>query len=140
LLLDLARLMPDTQAKLERMRGLEGSSAARFGAEWVARIAAAKRLPKEAWPVLELSERLSPQQEAVVDLMSAALRQIGAEQGVSPSAIATRRDLEQVVLGRPDAPLLHGWRGAVAGQALRAVAEGTVRVRVERGALVLESA
>jgi ribonuclease D len=140
LIIDLSRLMPDTPAKLDKMRGLEGSSAAKFGAEWVGRIAAAKRLPREQWPVLDLAERLTPQQEAVVDLMLAVLRQIGAEQGVSPSAIANRRDLEQVVLGRHDVPLLHGWRDAVAGQALSAVAQGRVRVRVERGALVLEAA
>lgn len=140
LLLDLARLMPDSAAKLERMRGLEGSSVAKFGAEWVARIAAAKKLPREQWPVLELSERLTVEQDAVVDLLMAVLRQIGAEQDVTPSAIANRRDLEQLVLGNSEVPLLHGWRGAVAGQILRDVAVGHLRVRVEGGALVLDAA
>ena len=140
MLIELARQMPDTLAKLGRVRGLEAAVANRHGQKLVTLIAAARRLPPEQWPVLDLAERLDASQEAVVDLLAGVVRQLGADQGVSPSAIACRRDLERVLLGDTEVSLLHGWRGMLAGQALCDIVAGKTRVRVEAGRLVLEPA
>ncbi|MCK9529335.1 MAG: ribonuclease D [Gammaproteobacteria bacterium] len=140
ILVELARQLPDSLGKLGRVRGLEAGIATRHGATLVELIAGAKRLPAAEWPVLDLAERLSASEEAVVDLLTGLVRQLGADQGVSPAAIAGRRDLEQLVLGNTDLPLLHGWRGVLVGHTLRAVVAGEATVRVCKGRLLLEAA
>lgn len=136
-LIELARQMPDTLARLGRMRGLEASVINRHGSQLTELIADARHLPPQDWPVLDLAERLTPSQEAVVDLLAGVVRQLGADQDVSPAAIASRRDLERVLLGEADVPVLHGWRGVLAGETLRAIIAGETVVRVEKGRLVL---
>ncbi len=140
MLIELARQMPDSPAKLARMRGLEAPVTNRHGKVLMELISTARRLPSAEWPVLDLAERLSASQEAVVDVLAGVVRQVGADQGVSPAAIAGRRDLERLLLGDKEVPLLHGWRGVLVGQTLRAVIAGEAGVRVEGGRLVIEAA
>ena len=59
-----------------------------------------------------------------MDLLSAALRLAADQHELSPTAIATRKDLEKLVRGDTDIELLHGWRRTVAGSLLQAVMAG----------------
>lgn len=137
LLLDLARLMPENRSRLERLRGLEKGSLDRYGAHWVSLIAAARKEPRDQWPLLEQGERLTPRQEAVLDLMGAVLQQTAAEHGISPSAIAGRRHLEQLLLGNGDTPLTRGWRGALVGETLLSLLEGRLHISVSNGGVTI---
>ncbi len=136
-LLDLARQMPADEARLRRIRGLEEGSIQRHGASLLRLIGKAKQLPKEQWPTLKEGRRLSPEQEPLVDMLMALLRKRCQEQRISPSAVAGRRDLEQLILGKSDIPLLHGWRAAIAGETLRALLQGELTLGIERGRLVV---
>lgn len=134
-LLDLAKQMPAEETRLRRIRGLEEGSVQRHGAKLLQVIAEAKRLPKEQWPTLKEGQRLPPEQEPLVDMLMALLRERCQQQRVSPSAVAGRRELERLVLGESDIPLLHGWRAAIAGQALQALLSGELALQVEDGQL-----
>ena len=48
----------------------------------------------------------------------ALLRACCEEAQVTPAAVASRRDLERLVLGDREVPLLHGWRAAIADDEL----------------------
>ncbi len=124
-LTDLARRTPKDMTSLGKVRGLEPGIIRNQGEALLALIAAGRATPKAQWP----SDRrpgapLSHQQEALVDLLSAALRLIAAEHQLSPTAIANRKDLDKLVRGEQDIELLHGWRRTVAGEPLLAVAHG----------------
>lgn len=136
-LLDLAKQMPADEGRLRRIRGLEEGSVQRHGANLLRLIAEAKQLPKEQWPTLKEGQRLPPQQEPLVDVLMALLRERCQQQRISPSAVAGRRELERLVLGESDIPLLHGWRAAIAGQALQALLRGELMLLVESGRLVV---
>lgn len=136
-LLDLAKQMPTDEGRLRRIRGLEEGSVQRHGANLLRLIAEAKQLPKEQWPTLKEGQRLPLQQEPLVDVLMALLRERCQQQRISPSAVAGRRELERLVLGESDIPLLHGWRAAIAGQALQALLRGELMLLVESGRLVV---
>jgi ribonuclease D len=139
-LLELARRQPvDTQG-LERIRGLEEGTIRRWGSELLQRIAAAKALPKEQWPPAETrGPRLTPQQEAITDLLMSCLRLTAEREGVVPSALTNRRELERLVTGERDLPILHGWRRAIAGGVLLEVLAGRSELYLENGRLTLRT-
>ena len=91
-------------------------------------------LPREDWPTdSKRSKPLTTQQEAMVDLLNAALRLIADEHQLSPMAIASRKDLEKLVRGDADCALNTGWRNSVAGRRLAAVMQGAQTLVVEDG-------
>lgn len=131
-LLDMAKLMPPSIDKLRRIRGLEDGTVQRHGETLLKLIAAARSLPKEEWPAAKSGKRLSPQKEPLVDLMMALLRERCQQQNISPGAVGGRRELELLLLGERDIPLLHGWRAAIAGQALLQLLQGKLALMVEK--------
>jgi len=137
-LLDMAKLMPQATDRLRRIRGLEDSTVQRHGEMLIKLIAEARKLPKEQWPKPKSGVRLPAEQEPLVDVMMAVLRERCQQQRISPSAVAGRRELELMLTGERDLPLLHGWRAAIAGEALQALLRGEVALRVEDGQLSIE--
>lgn len=131
-LLDMAKLMPQSLDKLRRIRGLEEGTAQRHGETLLKLIETARKLPKEQWPKAKGGKRLPPQQEPLVDLLMALLRERCREQNISPGAVAGRRDIELLLLGEKDIPLLHGWRAAIAGEALQQMLEGKLALMIEQ--------
>ncbi len=133
-LLELARRMPGDTAGLSRVRGMEGGQIARWGEALVRLIAEARRAPQQGWPK---EERRGPvptaAQEALTDLLSAALRLLAEAQQISPGAVANRADLTRLACGEREGPLLYGWRRALAGEQLLALAEGKAAIRVVDG-------
>jgi ribonuclease D len=72
-------------------------------------------------PPRTLPARLEPAQDRAVRKLMARLRDLAAAHRVSAPLIATRRDVEALVLGRRDLALLEGWRRELAGEALLAM-------------------
>jgi ribonuclease D len=52
------------------------------------------------------------------------LRELAERHRVSAPLLATRRDVEALVQGRRDLPLLEGWRRELAGESLLQILEG----------------
>ncbi|HXH04713.1 MAG TPA: ribonuclease D [Candidatus Competibacteraceae bacterium] len=134
-LFDLARLMPRDLERLARIRSLDGSTLRRHGDALLALIQAARQAPESSWPRLPARQHLSSAQEALVDVLQALLRLRGAEHGVSPQLLAGRKELESLVLGDAEVPLLQGWRARLAGQEVQALLRGERCLRIENGAL-----
>ncbi len=137
-LTDLARHAPTDLKHLERVRGLDGATVNRSGRELLGIIREARETPKDQWPEPTPRLRLEPGQEAVVDAMMAVLRQCADQNRVSAPALAARRDLEAIVAGRRDVPLLQGWRAALAGETIESLLAGRLTLRVQDGRLVTE--
>ncbi len=137
-LLDLARRMPGEIRQLERIRGLESGTVKHFGETLLERIAEARKIPKEQWPEEKRrSPRLSINQEAMADLLMCSLRLLAAEEGITPSALASQGDIERLIHGERDLAILDGWRKLIAGDALLEVLAGRRAPRVEEGKIYL---
>ncbi len=135
ILFELARQMPKDDAGLVKIRGLEAGAAQRHGAELLELIARAAQLPKEQWPELQAPPRLDSSQAALADVLMAVVRLRSEESKVSSTSLATRKDLEQIVLGRRDALPLHGWRRALVGDDLLGIVEGRLSLQVSDSGL-----
>ncbi|MGE3392637.1 MAG: ribonuclease D [Gammaproteobacteria bacterium] len=67
--------------------------------------------------------RLTSEGNRLLGELQADVRRIAAENNVAPGLLASRRDLEALLLGEPPARMLTGWRGALLGVPLRARAD-----------------
>jgi ribonuclease D len=136
-LLELSRRMPKSDAELSKLRNVPAEVLRDHGRELLEQVTLGRNLPQDQWPTLEPKLRLTPTQEAVVDACLALLKTCALEEGVSAQSLASRRDVERIVAGERDHPLLTGWRAAVAGQRLKALLAGEVGLIVEQGKLML---
>lgn len=136
-LLSLAQQQPRDRQSLAHIRGLHERQAQRFGAEIIALLAKARDQAPPQRPGGARPIPLEPAEDALVDTLMAALRLLAAEHGVNPSVLGTRKDLERLLRGEGDSPLLHGWRGDLAGRALLEILQGRRALVVEGGRLRL---
>ena len=141
ILIDLARRQPKSLETLSRIRGLEPGVVKRRGERLLRMVEEALNRPEATWPKLKRAfVRLTPNQEAIADLLACALRLIGEENSITSSALGTRKELERLVSGDEGVPLLHGWRREIAGQILLDVLAGKVVPRLDNGKLTLGTA
>ncbi len=138
ILLDLARHMPKNPAALQRIRGLEEGTIKHRGKAILEAISSGLETPREQWPRLKQGPRLPLEQEALVDLLMALLRERCREQAITPVAVAGRRDLEKLIMGERELPLLHGWRATLAGESLLALLDGELGLAVQHGRLQVQ--
>ena len=127
-LLDLARLAPETTKKMGLIRGLESSTIERFGKTFIELIASGKNIPKDQWPILKKPQILTTQQDAIVDALMALLRKFCDEQSIAPIAVASRKDIERMVTGDESIELLQGWRSEIVGHHLQAFLNGEIAI------------
>ena len=133
-MVELGRRMPQDLNGLSKIRGLEPGQIRREGEALLGLIERGAQCPREQWPTDQVRGKpLAASQEAMVDLLSAALRLIADEHQLSPMAIASRKDLEKLVRGDADCALNTGWRSSVAGRRLAAVMQGAQTLVVEDG-------
>ena len=137
-LIDIARLRPQDRGALTRIRNLNDSLIRRYGDRLIEIVQAAAELPLpkgfEASP-----RRLGRDEEALVDAAQALLKLCAAEAGVSPSLLASRRDIEALVRGEDDGALSTGWRARLAGNTLREFIAGKSCLRVDEAGLRLKT-
>jgi len=88
------------------------------GGEILQRVRAAD-LPSELPPV-NLRMRPDPTKTALLKKLSSMHQALAAELALSAEVLATRRDLERLVEGEREVPVLKGWRRAVIGEHLLA--------------------
>jgi ribonuclease D len=111
----LAERNPDTHEALARAGALPPSVLRRHGEALLAllREAAHAEPPPRPAPA-----RMEPAQERLARKLMARLRELAEQHRVSTPLLATRKDIEGLVLGRRDLPLLEGWRRELAGEEL----------------------
>ncbi len=119
LLYELARRAPATGAELRALEEMDAQTLEQHGADIVAVLARAQGLPAVAvWA--EPAQLTRPQAERCKHIME-RLRDCAREQRISAALLATRREVERLVLGDTDVPLLHGWRRELLGDRLAAL-------------------
>lgn len=140
-MVELSRRLPRDAGGLAKIRGLEPGQIRRDGARLTELIEAGAASPRDQWPREKSRPRPLPaRQEAMVDLLSAALRLIAARHQLSPLAIASRKELEKLVRGEADCVLREGWRYSLAGSTLEAILDGRSRLVVSDGGVELQPA
>jgi len=138
IMLELCRRQPRKLEALANVRGMDAGLVRKEGRQLLDLVLAGMERPKEEWPVEKRRPKaLTVQQEVMVDYLGAALRLIAAEHQLSPQAIATHKDLQQLVRGESDCALLSGWRRAVAGEPLTQLRDGDLKLELRDGVFQL---
>jgi len=136
-LIDIARLKPDTAEKITQLRSLNKSRLSNEDAtQIIQRMKNAQRLPKEHWPKHAKRHKLNPREDALVDALSAVLKLKADEHNITPLNLASRKDLEGLLQGQTDIPLMQGWRYLHAGQVIEEFLSGKCFLQAISGELV----
>lgn len=134
---ELAKRRPKTPEDLAKLRALDPRVVARHSGVLLDQITRACALPQADWPAHDHRRALTPNEEAIVDILAAAVKLCAAEAGVTPTLLATRGQLEDVVRHRETHWRLEGWRDAVAGDMVRGVLAGAVQLAIADDRAVL---
>lgn len=114
----LATVAPSSPAELEQVRALPPATARKRGDELLELVSAAvESAPEEA--VAPAPQRPTPEQTRRIGQLQQRVRDVAAGLGINPEVLATRRDIEGMVLGSAgQSNLLRGWRRRVIGEPL----------------------
>ena len=96
----------------------------RFGEQLIKMINGALSEPEEKWPQRKVSPPLTTEQTALIDAMMALVRHQAGIHRLRPEILATRRELQKLVLGDTNVSVLSGWRATIVGQPLQDLLNG----------------
>jgi ribonuclease D len=133
-LLDIVRRVPRTLEDLARIRDVQDGFVRRRGEELLALLDTADAPGITTEPP---RERLTADQDAVLDLMMALARVRADEHKVAAANLAPRRELERLLRGERDIELLSGWRRDALGAELLRLLDGELAVRVAGGRVIV---
>ena len=136
-LLDLAKQMPVNTAELKHIRGLSEGSIRNYGKSLVQCIEESKKLTPK---VLEYSKRktkLTPNQDAMLDLLTTVVKIHARDLEINPSILAPRKSIESLIQGNTDTAVTQGWRGKLIGPALQSVLSGEKQLHIDDGTVVI---
>jgi ribonuclease D len=139
LLIEIARHLPKSLSGLGKIRGLPERTLQKHGKRLLALVEAAREQAPQPLPKTEFRQRLSPPQEALVDVMMAVVRLSGVENELNPAVLASRKQLEQLATGNNDVEALHGWRRQLVGERLLSLLDGRLSISVVDGHIRIES-
>ena len=136
-LLQLARHPPKSVHELRGLRGVHSSEVDRHGEQLLSTMTSAQALPPSSWPEVPRERKPDPESTGIVELLQAVLRARAAEEGISPTMLATSSDLQTLVEAKQnratlDVPILRGWRRQLVGDLLLQVLDGAVTITVDR--------
>ncbi len=138
LLFDLAKLQPETVSDLAGVRGINDRTVNRYGKELCQLIAEAKNRPPQSLNDKDRSAKKTQQEEAILDILTALVRVRAEENALNPTILASRKDLEDLLLnGDEELPLLHGWRYSMAGKELVGLIKGELLLGIDQDRLAI---
>lgn len=138
-LIDIARLKPDSAEKIKKLRSLNKTRLSSEDAEQILqRMSNALRMTQEHWPKHVKRHKLNMTEEALVDALMALLKLKAHEHRITPLNLASRKDLESLLQGKTDIPLMQGWRYTHAGQVIEQFLDGKSSLQRVSGELQLQ--
>jgi ribonuclease D len=111
----IAERLPRDPEALAALPGIPPAVARKHGEELLALVEQGRALADDEAPAREFS-RPEPAQMARIKRVSAKVKEIGEKLGLSPELLATRRDVEQLVLTGEAGVFVTGWRSDVLGE------------------------
>jgi len=129
-LLSLAQQAPETLDELRRIDALPPATIERNAATLLTLIREAMALPATQWPSATNRMPLTNEQKSQLSALGSRLRELAEQHQIAAPLLATRRDLERLLIQRQSIPLFAGWRYELAGKALLDVLPAAIRAAV----------
>lgn len=124
MLLELAKLQPESLKELSKVRSINDRTVRRYGKTICRLIEQAKQ--KAPIPLIDKDrgKKKSQKQEAVIDVLMAVVRIRADENSINPALLASRKDLEKLLFDETENPILQGWRFNMVGKELQGLLTG----------------
>ncbi|MCF6251641.1 MAG: ribonuclease D [Methylococcaceae bacterium] len=130
LLLELAKLQPETVDELAKVRSMNERIVRRYGKIICRLINEAKIKSPIAITNKVKSAKKCQKQEAVLDVLTAVVRMRADENSLNPMILASRKDLEKLLSNEAESGLLLGWRYSMVGKELQGLLQGQYTLRL----------
>ena len=137
-LVEMARQKPENLAALANIPELPDKTVKRHGNKLLRIIADAARVDAASWPRHEKVNTLNAEQQALGDCLMALCRTIADDNQIALATLATRKDIDNLILNRKSSRLTQGWRFAMAGESLLEFIHGQKSIAVEDQAITLK--
>jgi ribonuclease D len=131
-IVEIARQAPDDIASLSRIRDLSDKTVRRHGDKLLQIIAHAAQADAAQWPRHDKLKNLSKQQLALGDCLMALCRVIADQNQVALATLATRKDIDNLLLNQKNSRLTQGWRFTMAGEQLLEFIHGQSSISVDQ--------
>ncbi|MGE0479678.1 MAG: ribonuclease D [Phycisphaerae bacterium] len=133
-IVEIARRRPREPTELQVLRGFPQSRNPKIINEVLAIIEKARQTPRDQWPAVHEPVEYAPMIRATLDLLSAVMRALCDEHGVSVDLVGSAQRLRELIdhdlgLTRETPALLSGWRGKFIGEPLRDLLRGRSELR-----------
>jgi len=137
-LVEIARQKPADLQTLGRIPELSDKTVQRHGKDLLEIVARAATVDASQWPHHDRTKSLNPQQTALGDNLMALCRVISEENSIALATLATRKDIDNLILNQKASRLAQGWRFAMAGEQLLEFIHGQSVISVEQQSIKLE--
>jgi ribonuclease D len=131
-IVELARQAPGDIGALSRIRDLSDKTVRRHGDRLLQIIAHAGQVDAAQWPQHDKVKNLNKQQLALGDCLMALCRVIADQNQVALATLATRKDIDNLLLNQKSSRLTQGWRFIMAGEQLLEFIHGQSSISVDR--------
>lgn len=138
-LLDIARICPETHEELAGIRQIPEQIIKKQGSNLSRLIEQAGAMQPQPLPAKNRRKKPNLKQEALADVLQAQLALLAEQNAINPATLATRKQLQALVMGESDLPVLSGWRFEMAGKELQEMMKGKRRLSVTDKELIIQA-
>jgi ribonuclease D len=131
-IVEIARQVPDDIEALSRIRDLSDKTVNRHGDKLLQIVARAAQVDAAQWPQHDKAKNLNKQQLALGDCLMALCRVIADQNQVALATLATRKDIDNLLLNQKSSRLTQGWRFTMAGEQLLEFIHGQSTISVDQ--------
>lgn len=136
-LMDMAKQLPLSTGELKHIRGLSDGMVKSHGNALIKIINTYKDSIPAAAEDYKRKVKLTPDQDATLDLLTAVAKIHSRELQINPSILAPRKSIEDLIKGKTDTQVMQGWRGQLIGPALQSMLAGKTALTVKDGSVVI---
>jgi len=133
---DIARLKPQEINDFKAIRTLNEHFLKQQGSDIIQLLKDADGIDEAEHPKHEKFKTLSDNQQAKSDCLMAICKRCSAQNDMSLSTLATKKDIDKLVLDK-DSKLLHGWRFEMAGDLCQQFLNEEVSLSIKNGLVTL---
>jgi ribonuclease D len=136
LIIDIARHKPGTVADLAAIRDASDKFVEQHAKTVIELVEKAQTIDPGDWPRHDTVRVITSGQQAIGDCLMAMCRGIAERNNIALASLATRKDIDSLILNRKNSQLAQGWRFEMAGEQLLDFIYGQSLIGVRDGELV----
>ncbi|MFK8066976.1 MAG: ribonuclease D [Gammaproteobacteria bacterium] len=137
-MIDLSHQLPDNKNAVFSIKGIHERVARKYSAELIRIIEEAQNTDPQPIDDKKRSKSLKPEQEALVDVMMAIVRIRAAENDLSPSSLAPKKEIERLLKNEVSI-VTTSWRKRMIGDELNAFLNGKISLSIVEMSLQIAS-